>query len=79
MFEEWVAGVCAALNIDPDVDTDLILELARDVAHGAERRAAPVTTFLVGLAAGRSGGGPAAEEAAVAKVRELLTRGDPAI
>lgn len=74
MFEQWIEDVCAELGIDGDVDTDLILELARDVAHGVERRAAPVTTFLVGLAAGRAGGGADAEDAAAAKVQALITR-----
>jgi hypothetical protein len=34
---------------------DLVLDLARDVAHGVARPAAPLTTFLLGLAAGRAG------------------------
>lgn len=74
MFEEWVKEARAVLQIEDDVDTDLILDLARDVAHGVERRAAPVATFLVGLAAGRAGGGAAAEEAAAAKMHELVAR-----
>ena len=74
MLEQWVDDVCAELGIDPEVDTDLILGLARDVAHGVERRAAPVTTFLIGLAAGRAGGGADAEQAAAAKVQALIAR-----
>jgi Domain of unknown function (DUF6457) len=70
-LDQWVTEVCAALGLDDEVDTDSLLELARDVAHGIERRAAPVTTFLVGLAAGRAGGGAAAEGRALAVVREL--------
>ena len=57
MFDEWVSDLCAALGLsDDDVYVDAILDLARDAAHDIERRAAPVTTFLVGLAAGRAGG-----------------------
>ncbi|HEY7874921.1 MAG TPA: DUF6457 domain-containing protein [Actinomycetota bacterium] len=77
-MDQWVSEVCAALGLDDDVDTDAILELARDVAHGVERRAAPVTTFLVGLAAGRAGGGRAAEESALATVKEVAGRWSPA-
>jgi hypothetical protein len=74
-FEEWVSDVCTALELDEDdVDTDSILVLARDVAHGVERRAAPVTTYLVGLAAGRAGGDADAEERAHAVVAELAER-----
>lgn len=72
MFEEWVEEARAALGLEDEVDIDLLLDLARDVAHGIERRGAPVATFLVGLAAGRAGGGRAAEEEAVAKVRALV-------
>ena len=71
MFEEWVKELCTALGLEDDVDTDSILEVARDVAHGIERRAAPVTTFLIGLSAGRAGGGPEAERRAVTTAREL--------
>ena len=31
----------------------MLLDLARDAAHGVERPAAPLTTFLVGVAVGR--------------------------
>jgi Domain of unknown function (DUF6457) len=55
-FDRWVDELCAALGIEDDVDVDALLDLARDSAHHIERRAAPVTTFLVGLAAGRSAG-----------------------
>ncbi|MEP6461886.1 MAG: DUF6457 domain-containing protein [Frankiaceae bacterium] len=34
-------------------DRDLVLDLARDVAHGVARPAAPLTTYLVGIAVGR--------------------------
>lgn len=45
---------CDALEIDAPRDTDVLLDLARVVAHKVERRAAPVTTYIVGLAvAGR--------------------------
>jgi hypothetical protein len=58
-LEDWTAAVVEALDLDPrDVDRDLVLDLARDVAHGVARPAAPLTAFLVGLAAGRSGRSP---------------------
>lgn len=52
----WSARLCDTLGLDLDVDIDAILDLARDAAHQVERPAAPVTTFLVGYAAGRRGG-----------------------
>jgi len=47
----WVNAVCAELNLPVDVNKDVILDVARVVAHGVERPAAPITTFLLGYAA----------------------------
>lgn len=56
-LDAWVAELAAELGLDPAlVDRDLVLDLARDAAHGIARPAAPITTFLVGLAAGLRGG-----------------------
>jgi hypothetical protein len=68
----WVGELCSALGIEPsEVDRDLVLDLARDAAHGVARPAAPLTTFLVGYAAGRRGGGPEAIAEATAVVQRL--------
>lgn len=74
----WVRELCAELGIDPAVlERDLVLDLARDAAHGVARPAAPLTTFLVGYAAGRRGGGPEAiAEAAAAATRLAAARSD---
>jgi hypothetical protein len=59
-LDDWTAAACAELGIDPaGVDVREVLNLARDVAHQVERPAAPVTSFLLGLAVG--GGRPADE------------------
>ena len=52
----WSKQLTDALGIDPQVDLDVILDLARDAAHQVERPAAPVTAFLAGYAAGLRGG-----------------------
>lgn len=53
-LDDWLVDVCAALGLDrTDVDVDLVLGLARDVAHGVARPAAPLTAYLLGLAVGR--------------------------
>ncbi|MEU5880762.1 DUF6457 domain-containing protein [Spirillospora sp. NPDC047279] len=63
MLEEWIEAVCLELGIARDeVDRDLILDLARDVAHGVARPGAPLTAYLLGLAVGR--GAPARDGAA---------------
>jgi len=72
VLESWVTELAAALEVDPAVlDRDLLLDVARDAAHSVARPAAPLTTFLVGYAAGLRGGGAAvvAEVAAVAQRR----------
>lgn len=57
-MSDWTAIVRAELdlpeNIDLDGATGLVLDVTRDVAHGVSRPAAPVTAFLIGLAAGRA-------------------------
>jgi hypothetical protein len=69
VFEEWIDELCELLSIDPnDVDIDGLLDLSREAAHGIERRAAPVTTYLVGVAVGA---GADAEEV-MTKVSGLL-------
>ena len=61
-LDEWTAQVTAELGLDPAlVDRDRVLDLARDVAHGVARPAAPLTAYLLGLAVGR---GLSAAEAA---------------
>jgi len=55
-LEEFIESACAELGLAPDdVDTDLVLDLAREVAHNTARPAAPISTFLLGLAVGRGG------------------------
>jgi hypothetical protein len=54
MLEEWIEAVCRELGLERDqIDRDLVLDLARDVAHGVARPAAPLTAYLLGLAVGR--------------------------
>ncbi len=74
MLDEWISAVKDELGIDLDVDTGLLLDLARDAAHGVARPAAPLTTFLVGYAAARAGGGPEAVAAATRKAVALAER-----
>ena len=49
-LDAWVDAVTADLGLQEGLDVRLVLELARDVAHGVERPAAPVTTWLAGMA-----------------------------
>jgi hypothetical protein len=71
MLEEWVRRLCEALGVPVDaVDVDGVLDLAREAAHNVDRPAAPITTYVVGYAAGQRSGDPAA----AADAAEAATR-----
>jgi hypothetical protein len=56
-LDEWLAAVSAEIGTtDVALTSDnvhILLDIARDSAHQVERLAAPLTTFLVGVAVGR--------------------------
>ncbi|MEZ3180128.1 molybdenum cofactor guanylyltransferase [Streptomyces pimonensis] len=74
VLDEWISAVKDELGIDLDVDTGVLLDLARDAAHGVARPAAPLTTFLVGYAAARAGGDREAVAEAAHKAAALALR-----
>jgi pyrrolidone-carboxylate peptidase len=74
--EEWVPRLVAELGLDSDVDIDAVLGIAGDVAHAVERKAAPVSAFVIGLAAGRAGGTPEDVAAAIERTRALVASVD---
>lgn len=57
-LDAWTAAVVRELGLAGPPDRDLVLDLARDVAHGVARPAAPLTTYLLGVAVG-AGADPA--------------------
>jgi hypothetical protein len=70
-LDDWISRLAAELGVDPAVvDVDALLAGARDAAHNVARPAAPLTTFLVGLAAGRDG----ADAAAVRRAADIAQR-----
>ncbi|MET1132041.1 MAG: DUF6457 domain-containing protein [Aeromicrobium sp.] len=48
----WWQALTTELGIAPDADPEALLDLAGTAAHSVVRPAAPLTTFLVGYAAG---------------------------
>ncbi|WP_282701137.1 NTP transferase domain-containing protein [Streptomyces sp. CC219B] len=74
VLDEWISAVKDELGIDLDVDVKVLLDLARDAAHGVARPAAPLTTFLVGYAAAQAAGGPEAVAEAARKAAALAER-----
>ncbi|MBB4930176.1 hypothetical protein F4561_000996 [Lipingzhangella halophila] len=73
---EWAERVCAELELSEEIgkaDVDRILDLAKDAAHSVARPAAPLTTYLLGIAVGR-GADPAD---AAAELRRLALEQAP--
>jgi hypothetical protein len=77
-LKHWLTTLSAELGIsDVRMDDEAVttlLDLARDSAHEVERVAAPLTTFLVGVAVGRGG----ALEGAAATATTLLMNDEAA-
>ncbi|WP_245933322.1 DUF6457 domain-containing protein [Arthrobacter livingstonensis] len=73
VLDAWLAKLLAAFEIaDIDVDVHAVLNLAGVAAHSVVRPAAPLTTFVAGLAAGlAAGSGQAGEGPAMAAALDL--------
>ena len=54
-LEQWTVELAGAFGLDPDARVDIagVLDLARLAAHKVARPAAPLTTFLAGVALAR--------------------------
>jgi hypothetical protein len=62
-LDDWTEALCAELGLDAeDVNQKTLLNLAKVVAHTVDRPAAPLTTYMLGVAVGR--GEPLEETAA---------------
>lgn len=59
-LDDWAAEAASVVGVTLQPgDIAAVLDLARDAAHGIARPAAPLTTFIAGMAVGR--GQPTAE------------------
>ena len=74
-LDRWVQRLQRELGLGDDLVLDIraVLDLARVAAHEVDRPAAPLTTFLVGYAAGRASGAgnPIAVEVLAARAAAL--------
>lgn len=75
-LDAWLRELCAELGLPDELvqQRDLLLDVAREAAHGVMRPAAPLTTFLVGFAAGRAAEPPADAVTAAARTASGLAR-----
>jgi hypothetical protein len=70
-LHDWIDELCDALDIDAEVDEGLLLDLAKVAADNVERPAAPITTYLLGFAAGSTDADSDAIERLAAKAQVL--------
>ena len=86
-MSEWVTAVARELGLSEVAagTVDLVLDLTADVAHSVDRPAAPVTAFLIGVAAGRADDPAVAARDYAGKISKLAQgwdadeeRGEPA-
>ena len=70
-LDTWLAAVAKQLELEAGaVPIGTVLDVARDVAHDVARPAAPLSTFLMGVAYGRAG---AADPELLAALAQQLT------
>jgi hypothetical protein len=70
-LHDWIDELSDVLDVDTEVDEGLILDLARAAAHNVERRAAPITAYLLGYAAAAQDANPEEVEKLAARAQAL--------
>jgi hypothetical protein len=73
-LHDWIDELMDVLDIEVELDEALILDVAREAAHRVQRPAAPISTFLLGYAAGLAGGATEDTERLAALVIGLADR-----
>jgi len=73
-LHDWIDELCDTLDIETEVDEGLLLDLAKVAADNVVRMAAPITTYLVGYAAGAAGADESEIERIAAKAQALAER-----
>jgi hypothetical protein len=71
--DAWLDGLAERLGVEAlsDDERSRILAVARDVAHGVERRITPLATYLLGAAVARRTSQGAAEDQALRDAIEV--------
>lgn len=75
-LHDWIDELCDVLDLETEVDEGLVLDLAATAARNVEKVAAPITTYLLGYAAGARGAGPESVERLAGAVQDLAERWD---
>jgi len=74
-LSDFAAALAESLELEGvDVDVSRVLSLAADAAHAYVRPAAPVATFLAGVAAGRGGATAESIQSALDRAADFCAR-----
>jgi hypothetical protein len=75
-LHDWIDELSDVLDVEAEVDEGLILDLARTAAQNVQKTAAPITAYLLGVAAGAGDANPEAVERLAAKAQLLAESWD---
>ncbi len=75
-LHDWIDELSDVLDVEAEVDEGLILDLARVAAQNVQKTAAPITTYLLGFAAGAGALSPEHVERLAAKAQVLAESWD---
>ena len=70
-LHDWIDELCDVLEVEPEIDEALVLDLAQTCARNVERPAAPVTAYLLGFAAAAQRANPEQVENLAARAQAL--------
>lgn len=73
-LHDWIDELMDALDVEVEMDEGLVLDVARQAAHRVQRPAAPISTFLLGYAAGLQEAGEEEIEGLAARVLTLAEK-----
>ena len=75
-LHDWIDELCDVLDLETEVDEALITDLAALTTTSVAASAGPISSYLLGYAAGWAGAGPATVEQLAARAQELAERWD---
>jgi hypothetical protein len=75
-LHDWIDELSDVLDVETEVDEGLILDLARTAAQNVQKTAAPITTYLLGVAAGAGDADPETIEKLAARAQQLAESWD---
>lgn len=75
-LHDWIDELSDVLDVEAEVDEGLILDLAKVAADNVEKIAAPITAYLLGVAAGSTSASPEKVERLAAKAQALAESWD---